>query len=359
MTTATSWQMLRSDIYVRDKGICWICNTFVELKDYDLGHLIDRCNGGQDSYDNLAVMHKSCNLTKPRHTSLEQAMKWKLTPKYLTERPLPLFDITPTIKTYAYQSKKRTIKTPSPQLSLLIDETKKQANEQLIESYFQAHPELVDKTNNVRLEVIKLLSKLLDMPEQKIVPSLNIPKPTIHDTLTTNDFKKSELIPVIKHFKKASQSKLNKYELKKQENLKKVIPGTLCWIQGRPTYINGTKKPMWRLIAPPYTPECSFILRETPPNAIDNGLSGINETIQILGGELTQEITSEIGFLTYKFSPDNNKIKVNIIHNNKSNITVGMGFRQIPIRIWREAKSKGIKYSDFINSYHLQNNPIS
>jgi hypothetical protein len=79
--------MFRSDIYIRDNAICWVCNRHVELRDYDLGHLIDRCNGGQDDYDNLAVMHKKCNLKKPRHITLDEAMRWKLTPKYLTVRP--------------------------------------------------------------------------------------------------------------------------------------------------------------------------------------------------------------------------------------------------------------------------------
>lgn len=82
------WDMLRSDIYIRDKGICWVCGKIVDLRNYDLGHLVDRCNGGQDDYDNLAVMHKHCNITKPRHTSLEETMKWELTAQYLTVRPM-------------------------------------------------------------------------------------------------------------------------------------------------------------------------------------------------------------------------------------------------------------------------------
>src|SRR5450759_4586865 len=82
------WDMLRSDIYIRDNGMCWVCNEKVELRDFDLGHLIDRCNGGADAYDNLAVMHKHCNITKPRHYTLEEAMKWKLTAQYLTIRPM-------------------------------------------------------------------------------------------------------------------------------------------------------------------------------------------------------------------------------------------------------------------------------
>ena len=79
MTTEATWGELRSNVYIRDKGICWVCNCFVKLEDYDLGHLIDRCNGGHDDYDNLAVMHKSCNLSKPFHQTLEEAVKWRMT----------------------------------------------------------------------------------------------------------------------------------------------------------------------------------------------------------------------------------------------------------------------------------------
>lgn len=79
MTTETSWEILRSDIYIRDRGMCWICNAFVPLHRYELGHIIDRTNGGHDDYDNLAVMHMDCNRAKPYHKTLEEAVKWKLT----------------------------------------------------------------------------------------------------------------------------------------------------------------------------------------------------------------------------------------------------------------------------------------
>lgn len=87
MTTETknsAWYKIRSDVYIRDKGICWICNEFVDLKDYDLGHLIDRCMNGEDSYDNVAVMHMKCNMAKPLHATLEEALKWKLTNTIIT-----------------------------------------------------------------------------------------------------------------------------------------------------------------------------------------------------------------------------------------------------------------------------------
>lgn len=73
------YDWLRSEVYIRDRGICWVCNEFATLKDYDLGHLVDRSNGGNASLDNCAVMHKRCNSIKPRHNTLEDATTWRLT----------------------------------------------------------------------------------------------------------------------------------------------------------------------------------------------------------------------------------------------------------------------------------------
>lgn len=78
-----NWEWLRSEIYIRDKGICWVCNDFVTLRDYDLGHLVDRVNGGNDELSNCAVMHKQCNISKPRHKTLDEAMKWRLQPNLI------------------------------------------------------------------------------------------------------------------------------------------------------------------------------------------------------------------------------------------------------------------------------------
>jgi hypothetical protein len=72
------WEILRSNIYQRDKGICWICKELVSWDNYELGHLVDRCCGGRDDYDNLAVMHKLCNSKKPKHHTIEEHMKWLL-----------------------------------------------------------------------------------------------------------------------------------------------------------------------------------------------------------------------------------------------------------------------------------------
>jgi hypothetical protein len=75
--SASRWDLMRSQIYIRDKGMCWVCNEFVLLIDYDLGHLVDRFNNGVDDDINCSVMHKKCNIIKPSHKTLEEAYKWR------------------------------------------------------------------------------------------------------------------------------------------------------------------------------------------------------------------------------------------------------------------------------------------
>lgn len=174
------WDMLRSDIYIRDKGMCWVCNEKAELKDYDLGHLIDRCNGGQDEDDNLAVMHKRCNIKKPRHTSLEEAMEWRLSKESVSGtpviKPLPneqLSSIATSI------SKIRELTTLS-QNRILLNEpvgrgngvhklhlTKQdgQSAKELVIEYFENKPLLLmGDLNHARSEAIRQLSASLNTP---------------------------------------------------------------------------------------------------------------------------------------------------------------------------------------------------
>lgn len=89
--TDKDWRMLRSLIYSRDNGICWICHQFVPLHQYDLGHLVDRCNGGQDGYDNLAVMHKKCNQAKPQQHTIDEHIIWLLKTKFLANKTFRKF----------------------------------------------------------------------------------------------------------------------------------------------------------------------------------------------------------------------------------------------------------------------------
>lgn len=71
------WKKYRPLVYKRDKGICWVCGSHVIKKDYHLGHIIDNCVGGKIDMSNLTVMHEKCNLSKPLHLTMQEALKWR------------------------------------------------------------------------------------------------------------------------------------------------------------------------------------------------------------------------------------------------------------------------------------------
>lgn len=90
---------MRKEIYRRDKGICWVCHDFVDYEvDYDIGHIIDKSNGGEYELINLTVMHHKCNLSKPRHKTIEEAVKWQLTNRFkqmLLRQDQPIINTMP------------------------------------------------------------------------------------------------------------------------------------------------------------------------------------------------------------------------------------------------------------------------
>lgn len=72
----TNWSYVRSMVYVRDQGCCVVCERFVQLYEYECGHLQDRVTGGQPSPDNCIVMCKRCNSRKPFHDTKADALAW-------------------------------------------------------------------------------------------------------------------------------------------------------------------------------------------------------------------------------------------------------------------------------------------
>ncbi len=160
------WNVLRSHIYIRDKGICWICNRFVCPKDYDLGHLVDRCNGGLDAYDNLAVMHRWCNLTKPQHQTLEDAMRWKLTPAYLYHAPAkvpkPISEDSIILESFRRYG-------CSPLMASLTPDSR-DAIKQFIIEYFAGHPELLRKGKIYNRATRQLAATLgIEVPDVRLI----------------------------------------------------------------------------------------------------------------------------------------------------------------------------------------------
>lgn len=68
----------RAMIYKRDGHICQYCGATKKLT---IDHVIPKCRGGEDTWENLVVACSSCN-TKKGHTFLEQTgMKLMKKPK--------------------------------------------------------------------------------------------------------------------------------------------------------------------------------------------------------------------------------------------------------------------------------------
>ena len=54
----------RWEIYERDGGICYLCGEWVSDETYTIDHTIPISQGGEDTYDNVAVAHWRCNSSK-------------------------------------------------------------------------------------------------------------------------------------------------------------------------------------------------------------------------------------------------------------------------------------------------------
>jgi 5-methylcytosine-specific restriction endonuclease McrA len=54
----------RSLLWERDMGICHICNEAADRNYWHLDHIIPIARGGTHTWDNVAVSHPACNLSK-------------------------------------------------------------------------------------------------------------------------------------------------------------------------------------------------------------------------------------------------------------------------------------------------------
>jgi 5-methylcytosine-specific restriction endonuclease McrA len=48
----------------RDDGVCWLCGTDVDPTDFTVDHVIPLSKGGEESYANARLAHRSCNSRK-------------------------------------------------------------------------------------------------------------------------------------------------------------------------------------------------------------------------------------------------------------------------------------------------------
>ena len=64
----------RLAIYQRDRGICHLCNTHVDIDVFTLDHIIPISKKGPHTPDNLAVAHRSCNSRKRDRVELTSTL---------------------------------------------------------------------------------------------------------------------------------------------------------------------------------------------------------------------------------------------------------------------------------------------
>lgn len=67
-------RLSRKNVWVRDKGICQYCNTFVPLSDLHWDHVVPRDQGGISSWTNLVVCCLACNGRKANRTPAQAHM---------------------------------------------------------------------------------------------------------------------------------------------------------------------------------------------------------------------------------------------------------------------------------------------
>lgn len=66
----------RKEIYIRDKGICWLCGKKVLWENYHVDHKIPIIERGPDVPENVAVSHSWCNLTRKKRGYVPTLEAW-------------------------------------------------------------------------------------------------------------------------------------------------------------------------------------------------------------------------------------------------------------------------------------------
>ena len=71
-----SWLTTRATVYARDHGMCQSC-LLPAGRRWDVGHLVDRCAGGDNTLGNLILQCQHCNRRlKPIHRTRAEALAW-------------------------------------------------------------------------------------------------------------------------------------------------------------------------------------------------------------------------------------------------------------------------------------------
>ena len=80
-TPRASVRLTRSNLMLRDEYQCQYCARRPGQRELNVDHVMPRSRGGEDSWDNLVISCRSCNLKKGRRTPTEAGMKLLNEPK--------------------------------------------------------------------------------------------------------------------------------------------------------------------------------------------------------------------------------------------------------------------------------------
>ena len=67
-------------LYRREGGRCAYCGMQIDLKEATMDHILPRCKGGEDSWTNLVLACRRCNLRKGGRTLREAGMTLRIEP---------------------------------------------------------------------------------------------------------------------------------------------------------------------------------------------------------------------------------------------------------------------------------------
>lgn len=73
-TPRANVRLSRRNLMIRDQFQCQYCGRRPSQRDLNLDHVVPRSRGGVDTWENLVVSCRSCNLKKGRRTPVEAGM---------------------------------------------------------------------------------------------------------------------------------------------------------------------------------------------------------------------------------------------------------------------------------------------
>jgi 5-methylcytosine-specific restriction endonuclease McrA len=80
-TPRAAVRLTRSNLMLRDEYQCQYCARRPSHRELNVDHVLPRSRGGEDSWDNLVISCRTCNLKKGRRTPAEAGMKLLNEPK--------------------------------------------------------------------------------------------------------------------------------------------------------------------------------------------------------------------------------------------------------------------------------------